>query len=92
MSLLDAKPIYKPFHYPWAYDAWLMQQRIHWLPEEVPLADDVKDWRNKLTDSERHLLTQIFRFFTQADVEVNNCYMRHYSRVFKPTEVQMMLA
>ncbi len=76
MSLLDAKPIYKPFHYPWAYDAWLTQQRIHWLPEEVPLADDVKDWRNKLTDSERHLLTQIFRFFTQADVEVNNCYMR----------------
>src|SRR5678815_5710480 len=49
MSLLDAKPIYKPFHYPWAYDAWLTQQRIHWLPEEVPLADDVKDWRNKLT-------------------------------------------
>src|SRR5471030_3000192 len=92
MSLLDAKPIYKPFHYPWAYDAWLTQQRIHWLPEEVPLADDVKDWRNKLTASEQHLLTQIFRFFTQADVEVNNCYMRHYSRVFKPTEVQMMLA
>jgi ribonucleoside-diphosphate reductase beta chain len=92
MSLLDAKPIYKPFHYPWAYDAWLTQQRIHWLPEEVPLADDVKDWRNKLSDSERHLLTQIFRFFTQADVEVNNCYMKHYSQVFKPTEVQMMLS
>src|SRR5438270_5519283 len=92
MSLLDAKPIYKPFHYPWAYDAWLMQQRLHWLPEEVPLADDVKDWRNKLTDSERHLLTQIFRFFTQADVEVNNCYMKHYARVFKPTEVLMMLS
>jgi ribonucleoside-diphosphate reductase beta chain len=92
MSLLDAEPIYKPFHYPWAYDAWLTQQRIHWLPEEVPLADDVKDWRHKLNDGERNLLTQIFRFFTQADVEVNNCYMRHYSRVFKPTEVQMMLS
>ena len=92
MSLLDAKPIYKPFHYPWAYDAWLTQQRIHWLPEEVPLADDVKDWRNKLTDSERHLLTQIFRFFTQADVEVNDNYMERYSRVFKPTEVKMMLS
>ena len=87
MSLLDAKPIYKPFAYPWAYEAWLTQQRIHWLPEEVPLADDVKDWRNKLTESERHLLTQIFRFFTQADVEVNNCYMKQYSQVFKPTEV-----
>ena len=92
MSLLDSKPIYKPFNYPWAYDAWLMQQRIHWLPEEVPLADDVKDWRNKLSESERHLLMHIFRFFTQSDVEVNNCYMKHYSRVFKPTEVQMMLS
>src|SRR5471032_1307360 len=92
MSLLDAKPIYKPFHYPWAYDAWLTQQRIHWLPEEVPLADDVKDWRNKLSASEQNLLTQIFRFFTQADVEVNNCYMKHYSQVFQPTEVKMMLS
>ena len=92
MSLLDADPIYKPFRYPWAYDAWLTQQRIHWLPEEVPLADDVKDWQKNLTENERHLLTQIFRFFTQSDVEVNNCYMKHYSRVFQPTEVQMMLA
>lgn len=92
MSLLDARPVYKPFNYPWAYEAWLTQQRIHWLPEEVPLADDVKDWHKTLTEPERNLLSQIFRFFTQADVEVNNCYMRHYTRVFKPTEVQMMLA
>ncbi|MCH8037071.1 MAG: ribonucleotide-diphosphate reductase subunit beta, partial [Proteobacteria bacterium] len=92
MSLLDANPVYKPFRYPWAYDAWLTQQRIHWLPEEVPMADDVKDWQRKLTPGEKNLLSQIFRFFTQADVEVNNCYMKHYARVFKPTEVQMMLA
>ena len=92
MSLLSANPVYKPFHYPWAYDAWLQQQRIHWLPEEVPLADDVKDWQKTLTKEERNLLTQIFRFFVQADVEVNNCYMRQYTRVFKPTEICMMLA
>ncbi len=92
MSLLEERLVYKPFQYPWAYDAWLMQQRIHWLPEEVPLADDVKDWHQSLTDAERSLLTQIFRFFVQSDVEVNNCYMKHYSQVFKPTEVQMMLA
>ncbi len=92
MSLLESNPIYKPFHYPWAYEAWLMQQRIHWLPEEVPLADDVKDWKTTLKPEEKHLLTQIFRFFTQSDIEVNNCYMQHYARVFKPTEVLMMLA
>ncbi|PIR34378.1 MAG: ribonucleotide-diphosphate reductase subunit beta [Alphaproteobacteria bacterium CG11_big_fil_rev_8_21_14_0_20_44_7] len=92
MSLLESDPIYKPFNYPWAYDAWLMQQRIHWLPEEVPLADDVRDWKKTITPSEKYLLTQIFRFFTQSDIEVNNCYMRKYSNVFKPTEVCMMLS
>ena len=91
-NLLTPNPVYKPFHYPWAYEAWQTQQKLHWLPEEVPMADDIKDWHNKLSDAERNLLTQIFRFFTQADVEVNNCYMKHYSRVFQPTEVQMMLA
>ncbi|RVT97835.1 ribonucleotide-diphosphate reductase subunit beta [Rhodovarius crocodyli] len=92
IDLLTGNPVYKPFRYPWAYDAWLTQQRVHWLPEEVPMADDVKDWQKNLTDSERNLVTQIFRFFTQSDVEVNNCYMKHYSQVFKPTEVLMMLS
>ncbi len=92
MALLEERIYYKPFQYPWAYDAWLTQQRVHWLPEEVPMADDIKDWNLKISDAERNLLMQIFRFFTQADVEVNNCYMQKYGRVFKPTEVQMMLA
>ena len=92
MSLLNASPVYKPFNYPWAYQAWLTQQRIHWMPEEVPLAEDIKDWHHKLSAEERNLLTQIFRFFTQADVEVNNCYMKQYTKVFQPTEVQMMLS
>ncbi|MGH7049293.1 MAG: ribonucleotide-diphosphate reductase subunit beta [Acetobacteraceae bacterium] len=91
-DLLTENPVYKPFRYPWAYEAWHTQQRVHWLPEEVPLADDVKDWHRNLSKSERNLLTQIFRFFTQADVEVNNCYMKHYAQVFKPTEVLMMLS
>ncbi len=90
-KLLQERHVYKPFLYPWCYEAWLTQQRVHWLPEEVPMADDVKDWRKKLTPEEKNLLTQIMRFFTQADVEVNNCYMKHYSRVFGPIEVQMML-
>ena len=49
-DLLTENPVYKPFRYPWAYEAWLTQQRVHWLPEEVPLADDVKDWHRNLTD------------------------------------------
>lgn len=92
MSLLNHPPIFKPFEYPWCFEAWDTQQRIHWLPLEVPLGDDVNDWKNNLTEPERNLLTQIFRFFTQADCEVNNCYQQHYCRIFQPTEVKMMLA
>ncbi|MES1198758.1 MAG: ribonucleotide-diphosphate reductase subunit beta [Pseudomonadota bacterium] len=83
---------YKPFRYPWAYEFWRRQQQVHWVPEEVPLGEDVKDWASKLNDQERNLLTQIFRFFTQADVEVNDNYMERYARVFKPVEIKMMLA
>lgn len=90
--LLQERHVYKPFLYPWCYEAWLTQQRIHWIPEEVPLAEDVRDWKKTLTPAEKNLLTQIFRFFTQSDVEVNNCYMKHYSQVFGPVEVQMMLS
>ena len=70
MGLLVENPVYKPFRYPWCYDAWLTQQRIHWLPEEVPLGDDVRDWQKNLSEPEKNLVTQIFRFFTQAYVEV----------------------
>ena len=91
-GLLTPSRAYKPFRYPWAYDFWRRQQQIHWMPEEVPLGEDCKDWASKLSDAERNLLTQIFRFFTQSDVEVNDNYMERYGRVFKPTEVKMMLA
>jgi len=91
-GLLVERHVYKPFRYPWAYEAWLKQQQVHWLPEEVPLAEDVRDWGQKLSEAEKNLLTQIFRFFTQSDIEVNNCYMKHYTKVFMPTEVQMMLS
>ncbi|RYY11734.1 MAG: ribonucleotide-diphosphate reductase subunit beta, partial [Alphaproteobacteria bacterium] len=91
MSLLQASKQYKPFEYPWAFEFWKRQQQLHWLPEEVPLGEDCRDWAQKLSDHERNLLTQIFRFFTQADVEVQDCYHEKYGRVFKPTEIKMML-
>ena len=91
-GLLTSSHSYKPFRYPWAYDYWKKQQQVHWMPEEVPLGEDCKDWATKLSDKERNLLTQIFRFFTQSDVEVNDNYMERYARVFKPTEVKMMLS
>ena len=91
-GLLTPSHSYKPFRYPWAYEFWQKQQQVHWMPEEVPLGEDLKDWSTNLTDVERNLLTQIFRFFTQSDVEVGGNYMENYMPLFKPVEVRMMLA
>lgn len=76
MSLLESSGVYRPFRYQWAYDFWKKQQQVHWLPEEVPLHDDCKDWNQNLEPSEKNLLTQIFRFFTQADVDVMDCFAK----------------
>lgn len=91
-GLLTPSASYKPIRYPWALEACRQQHRIHWVPETVPLGEDVRDWAVNLTPQERGLLEQIFRFFTQSDIEVNDCYMANYARVFRPTEVRMMLA
>lgn len=82
---------FRPFEYEWAFHYWERQQAVHWLPKEANLGDDIKDWAIKLNDHEKNLITQIFRFFTQSDVEIANCYHQTYLKFFKPTEVRMML-
>ena len=46
---------YKPFTYDWAFEAYDMQQKMHWLPSEVSLHEDVRDWNERLTDPEKNL-------------------------------------
>ncbi|UAT43446.1 ribonucleotide-diphosphate reductase subunit beta [Anaplasmataceae bacterium AB001_6] len=91
LRLLDSRKSYKPLIYPWAYEAWETQQKISWLPEEVPMADDVQDWKHNISSEEKNLLTQIFRFFTQSDLDVHCCYTDKYLSLFKHPEIKMML-
>ena len=90
-KLTDNRQSYKPFNYPWAYDAWLQHEQSHWMHTEVPLIEDVKDWKNKLDASQKHFLTNIFRFFTQGDIDVAGGYVNNYLPYFPQPEVRMML-
>lgn len=69
-----------------------MQQKIHWLAEEVPMGNDVRDWETKMTPEEKNLVTQILRFFVQGDVSVADAYLDYYIPYFKPVELRMMMA
>jgi len=92
LKLQDERDYFKPFHYPWAYDAWLKHEQSHWLHTEVPMIEDVKDWKNHLSTEEKYFLTQIFRFFTQADIDVAGGYVKNYLPEFPQPEVRMMLS
>jgi len=91
LKLTDERSSFKPFHYPWAYDAWLKHEQSHWMHTEVPMIEDVKDWKNKLNEQEKHFLTNILRFFTQGDVDVAGGYVKNYLPYFPQPEVRMML-
>ena len=91
IKLTDERNFFKPFNYPWAYDAWLKHEQSHWMHTEVPMLEDVKDWKNKLNDSEKMFLTNILRFFTQGDVDVAGGYVNNYLPYFPQPEVRMML-
>ena len=90
-TLLENRDHFKPFNYPWAYDAWLKHEQSHWLHTEVPMLEDVKDWKKKLTEEEKKFLTNIFRFFTQGDIDVAGGYVKNYLPYFAQPEVRMML-
>jgi len=93
VGLLKSTGTYDISRYGWAYDCWKRQQQTHWMGEEVPLGADIKDWQSgRLTPAEKNLLTQIFRFFTQSDVEVGDNYLKRYIPLFQPLELQMMMA
>jgi ribonucleoside-diphosphate reductase beta chain len=89
--LTDERTFFKPFQYPWAYDAWLKHEQAHWLHSEVPMIEDVKDWKKKLNQPEKDFLTNIFRFFTQGDIDVAGGYVKNYLPYFPQPEVRMML-
>lgn len=90
--LLTARKVYKPFEYPQYFDFFMKQNQAHWMPTEVPMESDIIDYKNHLTPSEISLVTNILRFFTQGDIEVNNNYNTKLIPAFPKPEIKMMLS
>jgi len=91
LKITEERSYFKPFNYSWAYDSWLKHEQIHWLHTEVPMHEDLKDWKKKLSKGEKDFLTNIFRFFTQGDIDVAGGYVKNYLPNFPQPEIRMML-
>ena len=66
-SLRKRKAVHSfPIRYPKVWEHYKRALSAFWVPGEVDLSGDPKDWQ-KLTDSERHFLSHVLAFFASSD-------------------------
>lgn len=90
MPITSLREVYKPFEYPKAYEFWELQQNAHWLPSEVAMSKDINDWKHNLTESERLVIGQILKSFTQTEISVNDYWSTKVAKWFPKPEIAMM--
>ena len=64
-----------PLKHPWAVDAFKKMVQNNWTPEEVPMGEDVEQWKKEdfLTDNERNVFKRSLAFVSNLDgLQTNN--------------------
>ena len=57
-----------PFKYPWAWNFFLNANKNHWTPLDINMAQDVTDYRHKLTEEEKHVYENVLSYLTTSDI------------------------
>lgn len=82
----------RPMKYPQFYEMFRAAIKNTWTVDEVDFSTDVADLRNKLTESERHMVSRLVAFFATGDSLVgNNLALNIYQAVNSP-EARMYLS
>jgi ribonucleoside-diphosphate reductase beta chain len=82
---------FKPFEYPIYYnEGWLKQAQAFWLHTEIPMQGDVKDWNERLTESEKHLVGNILLGFAQTECAVSDYWTTMVTKWFPKHEIRQM--
>ena len=89
-DILKERIPYKPFEYQQAADYWLQQHQAHWLPTEVPLANDLTDWNQNLDEVEKNIIGSILKGFAQTETVVNDYWTGLVTGWFRKPEVIAM--
>jgi ribonucleoside-diphosphate reductase beta chain len=90
-SLFEPRIPYKPFEYPEYYtEGWFKQAQAFWLHSEISMSGDVKDWNEKLTESEKNLVGNILLGFAQTECAVSDYWTQKVVGWFPKHEIQQM--
>lgn len=82
----------RPMKYPQFYEMYKNAIKNTWTVEEVDFSTDVNDLRNKMTPSERHMISRLVAFFATGDSIVsNNLVLNLYKHINSP-EARMYLS
>lgn len=83
-----------PMKYTWAREHYKNGVANNWVPEEIPMQDDVQQWRSnfKLTETERRLVLWNLGFFSTAEsLTANNIVLAVYNHITNPECRQYLL-
>jgi ribonucleoside-diphosphate reductase beta chain len=82
-----------PMTYTWARQHYKDALANTWTPEEVPMQDDIEQWKsNTLSPQERRLILWNLGFFSTAEsLTANNIVLAAYNHVTNPECRQYML-
>ncbi|PJA89784.1 MAG: ribonucleotide-diphosphate reductase subunit beta [Candidatus Magasanikbacteria bacterium CG_4_9_14_3_um_filter_32_9] len=83
-----------PFQYPWARVHYKSGVANNWVPEEVPMQQDIELWKKQggLTEEERRMITWNLGFFSTAEsLTANNIVLAIYRHITNPECRQYLL-
>jgi ribonucleoside-diphosphate reductase beta chain len=82
-----------PMRYLWAREHYKDGVANNWVPEEIPMQDDIELWKSsKLSDAERKLILWNLGFFSTAEsLTANNIVLSVYQHVTNPECRQYLL-
>jgi ribonucleoside-diphosphate reductase beta chain len=83
-----------PMKYLWAREHYKNGVANNWVPEEIPMQDDVQQWKSdiKINETERRLIMWNLGFFSTAEsLTANNIVLAVYNHVTNPECRQYLL-
>ncbi|NBW56911.1 ribonucleotide-diphosphate reductase subunit beta [bacterium] len=88
--LTTARAAYRPFKYPEAFEYFTKQAMAHWIPTEVSMAADIRDYNQNLSATEKEVVIKILRLFTTIEIDAEEYWSNHVSKWFPHPEIQQM--
>ncbi len=83
-----------PLKYQWAYELYRTMKNNHWEPEDIPMQEDCKQWRDTsgtITDIDRWIIKMAIGYFSAAEGIVGDNIIHVVREVVTAPELKLVL-